>query len=506
MQVTDRPDLAEWSIYPSPDGRFVYFTAGTGAWRVDLDDFSETQLADFGAVEMREKGMVGAAMGTTALSAGGDWWAIPVKSGKMSRFVADRHPGRQPAASSSNATPSAIRSSVPDDDNLILYAGPLTDRVWTVARDGAENRRLYAARRQDAVGDARSLVPGRRAVAFVDWPRGMRLIDIDTGKAEWLHRFPAWHAAPDASGTRFVCDTNFPDRGLHINRARRRRLNSSAPARRPRKARTGRIRFPTTTARSRSKRASIPIRIHVFRRTAKRVVFTSDRSGHAQIYEVELDGKCGMKADAPLESQRIRAEIRAGRLTGTSRGLAHGFVQVNLAIMPKAYAFDFMLYCQRNQRACPVLEVLDAGDPVPHKLAPQADLRTDCARYSVFVDGERQQDRTDIRDLWRDDLVSFLIGSGITFDDAFERAGVPTDRDRWVLRTDRADRTGGAFQRRPDRHHALADAATGDYRHTSVGAFSVQSRRADPCRRSRRNRRRPCASDIRRPGAGNSAR
>jgi uncharacterized protein YcsI (UPF0317 family) len=153
-----------------------------------------------------------------------------------------------------------------------------------------------------------------------------------------------------------------------------------------------------------------------------------------------------MKVGAPLESQRIRAEIRAGSLTGTSRGLAHGFVQANLAIMPKAYAFDFMLYCQRNQRACPVLEVLDAGDPVPHKLAPRADLRTDCAKYSVFVDGERQDDRTDISDLWRDDLVSFLIGSGITFDDAFEQAGVPTDKDRWVLRTNQPTEQAGPFK------------------------------------------------------------
>lgn len=153
-----------------------------------------------------------------------------------------------------------------------------------------------------------------------------------------------------------------------------------------------------------------------------------------------------MKADAPLESQRIRAEIRAGRLSGTSRGLAHGFVQCNLAIMPKAYAFDFMLYCQRNQRACPVLEVCDAGDPVPRKLAPNADLRTDCARYSLFVDGERQADRTDISDLWRDDLVSFLIGSGITFDDAFERAGVQTTQDRWVLRTNMPTEPAGPFK------------------------------------------------------------
>lgn len=153
-----------------------------------------------------------------------------------------------------------------------------------------------------------------------------------------------------------------------------------------------------------------------------------------------------MKADALLESQRVRADIRAGRHTGSSRGMAHGFVQCNLAIMPKAYAFDFMLYCQRNQRACPVLEVLDAGDPVPRNLAPTADLRTDLAKYTVFVDGVRQEDRTDISDLWRDDLVSFLIGSGITFDDAFERAGVPTDKDRWVLRTSTPTEPAGPFK------------------------------------------------------------
>ena len=153
-----------------------------------------------------------------------------------------------------------------------------------------------------------------------------------------------------------------------------------------------------------------------------------------------------MNADGMLESQRVRAAIRNGRITGTSRGLAPGFVQCNLAIMPKAFAFDFMLYCQRNQRACPVLEVTDLGDPVPHKLAPTADLRTDCARYSVFIDGERQEDRTDIKDLWRDDLVAFLIGSGITFDAALARAGVPTDRNRWVLRTNQPTEPAGPFR------------------------------------------------------------
>ncbi|HEY2136689.1 MAG TPA: DUF1445 domain-containing protein [Xanthobacteraceae bacterium] len=147
-----------------------------------------------------------------------------------------------------------------------------------------------------------------------------------------------------------------------------------------------------------------------------------------------------------LESERVRREIRTGRIRGTSRGLAPGFVQCNLAILPKAFAYDFLLYCQRNQRACPVLEVTDPGDPVPHRLAPTADLRTDCARYSVFVDGVRQRDRDDLVEIWRDDLVCFLIGSGITFDAALERAGVPTGRDRWVLRTALPTEPAGPFR------------------------------------------------------------
>src|SRR5690349_4918350 len=85
--VTDSPDLADWSLSPSADGRYVYFTAGTAGWRVDLDTLQEEQLADFGAVEMREKGMVGAAMGTTALSHSGRFWAVPVKAGAITRFV-----------------------------------------------------------------------------------------------------------------------------------------------------------------------------------------------------------------------------------------------------------------------------------------------------------------------------------------------------------------------------------------------------------------------------------
>ena len=135
------------------------------------------------------------------------------------------------------------------------------------------------------------------------------------------------------------------------------------------------------------------------------------------------------------EAQAARLAIREKRHTGPTRGLAMGYVQCNLAVVPKADAFDFLLYCQRNHKACPVLEVCDPGDPEPKRLAPRADLRCDLPRYAVYRHGERLPDVTDLYGLWRDDLVAFLIGSGITFDDALERAGVPTDRHRWVVRS-----------------------------------------------------------------------
>ena len=149
-----------------------------------------------------------------------------------------------------------------------------------------------------------------------------------------------------------------------------------------------------------------------------------------------------------LESQRVRHEIRAGRITGTSRGLAHGFVQCNLAILPKEYAFDFLLYCQRNQRACPVLEVTDPGEPGAEEARAVGAICAPIARaMRSIATACAPEDRTDITDLWRDDLVSFLIGSGISIDGALENAGVPTHKDRWVLRTDLADRAGGAVSR-----------------------------------------------------------
>lgn len=122
---------------------------------------------------------------------------------------------------------------------------------------------------------------------------------------------------------------------------------------------------------------------------------------------------------------QVRERIRGGHWTAPTPGLALGHVQANLVIVPRELAFDFLLFCQRNPKPCPVLDVTEPGDPEPRLLAPGADLRTDLPRYCVYRDGHRAEERPDLKDLWKPDWVSFLLGCSFTFENALLAAGLP---------------------------------------------------------------------------------
>ncbi len=123
------------------------------------------------------------------------------------------------------------------------------------------------------------------------------------------------------------------------------------------------------------------------------------------------------------DPQMLRAACRQGLWRSSTSGQCAGYAQANLAILSRDWAFDFLLFCNRNPKPCPILEVTDPGDPLVKNIARYADLRTDLPAYRVFRDGEMVEERTDISDLWRDDLVGFLIGCSYTFDAVLERYG-----------------------------------------------------------------------------------
>jgi uncharacterized protein YcsI (UPF0317 family) len=125
------------------------------------------------------------------------------------------------------------------------------------------------------------------------------------------------------------------------------------------------------------------------------------------------------------DPQSVRAAIRAGEWDGPTASLAPGYAQANLVALPRADAFDFLRFCVANPRPCPVLEVGDPGSFEPKLTAPGADLRTDVPRYRVHRDGELTDELTDVKDVWREDLVAFLIGCSFTFERALLAAGLP---------------------------------------------------------------------------------
>ena len=124
-------------------------------------------------------------------------------------------------------------------------------------------------------------------------------------------------------------------------------------------------------------------------------------------------------------AQRARAAIRGGQHTGHTSGLADEHVQGNVVILPQAWANDFLRFCQRNPKPCPVLAVGEPGDPMLPTLGHDIDIRTDVPRYRVWQHGNLVDEPTDIQTLWQDDWVTFVLGCSFSFEQALLQAGVP---------------------------------------------------------------------------------
>ena len=132
-----------------------------------------------------------------------------------------------------------------------------------------------------------------------------------------------------------------------------------------------------------------------------------------------------MKNVKPLTPKEIRNLIRKGKWDQPTAGLAMGYAQANLVILPQKYAFDFLLFCQRNPKPCPLLEVLEPGEFRTKFLSLDADIRTDIPLYNIYRKGRLQNTVQEIRGLWQNDFVSFLLGCSFSFEEALLRAKIP---------------------------------------------------------------------------------
>ena len=127
---------------------------------------------------------------------------------------------------------------------------------------------------------------------------------------------------------------------------------------------------------------------------------------------------------SPGSGLAARLAIRADKHRGPTSGLAPGFVQGNLAILPQTLAADFLRFCQLNPKSCPLIGMSAPGEGACRNSARIIDIRTDLPRYRVWRHGELVAEPTDVRDVWRDDLVSFVIGCSFSFEEALTNDGI----------------------------------------------------------------------------------
>lgn len=123
--------------------------------------------------------------------------------------------------------------------------------------------------------------------------------------------------------------------------------------------------------------------------------------------------------------RQIRDRIRTGGWARPTSGLAPAYAQANLVILGARYAFDFLLFCVRNPKPCPVIEVTEAGTWEPARVAPGSDIRSDVPLYRVWRNGHLAEEVPDIRHLVGTDMVSFLLGCSFSFESALIGAGIP---------------------------------------------------------------------------------
>ncbi len=125
-----------------------------------------------------------------------------------------------------------------------------------------------------------------------------------------------------------------------------------------------------------------------------------------------------------LVPTEVRKLIREEKITGPTSGMCPGYAQANLVVLPKEYAYDFLLFTQRNPKSCPILEVSQAGDRLLRKIAPGADIATEIPRYRIYENGVMTGEYTNVESFWREDLVSFLIGCSFSFESELLEAGI----------------------------------------------------------------------------------
>jgi len=314
VQLTDHDGINEWSVHPSHDGRYVYFTARNGAWRVDCETLKEDEVFHFGdRLSQNKNSACTPKGGTTSLSHDDRYWAVSVNSGKIhGLFIIDTVTGEGNVLTEHDVI--SQPEFHPSDNTLLRFSGGFHERIWVINRDGSGKRLAYRRKR---VGDGRHYEwivhetwrPGSREIITANWPRGCIGIDIDTGATRAVCTFNAWHPCINRQGDLMCADTTFPDIGLQlfdpldgVGKPRALCVSGSSNV-------GDHWNTPYCPYDDGPIKRYAPGHTHPhpsFSPDGTKVVFTSDRSGHAQVYEVSIPSEgCSGTSSTAVDGTQV---------------------------------------------------------------------------------------------------------------------------------------------------------------------------------------------------------
>ncbi len=124
-----------------------------------------------------------------------------------------------------------------------------------------------------------------------------------------------------------------------------------------------------------------------------------------------------------MSPAEVRARIRSQEITFPTAGMAAGYAQANLVILPSENAADFREYCRLNPFPCPVLEIVE-GSPLTHAMGGGGNIVTDIPEYFIYRNGVLSERVRDASSYWKDGYVGFLIGCSFSFEEALMKAGI----------------------------------------------------------------------------------
>ena len=276
-QLTDIDNLNPFSATPATDGREIYFTAGGEVRAVSVDALEERLLAKCDG-----------AVGNLHLSGDGSLLVTGVSHGSQRTITTISTDG---SGSKAAYTPPRAVGHIqfcPIDNDLILYSSDIDQRMWLIHRNDLSDRPLYLHDATEWITHE-SWLGETNQVIFTHWPYALKLIHKDADKASVIAAFNAWHASVRRDGSLIVCDTTCPDIGLQL-------IYPSTGEHRtlcyPKSSNGGtRWAYNTPEAGTVTEETYGPQSTHphpCFTHDGTKVIYTSDCTGHSQVYVVNI--------------------------------------------------------------------------------------------------------------------------------------------------------------------------------------------------------------------------